>query len=98
DELVTGVQTCALPISSIEVRWAAFVGNDRIASASRAGQLRVYEADGLKPLATIDASMGRPAISPDGTKVAFLAGNSVALLDTVKIGRASCRARKDALQ
>ncbi len=71
--------------TSIEVRWAAFVGNDRIASASRAGQLRVYETDGLKPLATIDASMGRPAISPDGTKVAFLAGNSVALLDTVAL-------------
>ena len=71
--------------TSTEVRWAAFVGNDRIVSASRAGQLRVYEADGLKPLATIDASMGRPAISPDGTKVAFLAGNAVALLDTVTL-------------
>jgi hypothetical protein len=70
-----------------EVRWAAFVGNDRIVSSSRAGQLKVFEADGLKPLATIDASPGRPAVSPDGTKVAFLVGSSVALLDvpTLKV-------------
>lgn len=65
---------------SIEVRWAAFVG-ERVVSVSRAGQLRVFDPEGLKPLATIDASPARPAVTPDGTKVAFLVGSSVALLD-----------------
>ena len=66
--------------SGTEVRWAAFVG-DRVVSMSRAGQLRVFDTEGLKPLATIDATPCRPAITPDGTKVAFLIGTSVALLD-----------------
>jgi hypothetical protein len=67
--------------SSVEVSWAGFVGNDRVVSSSRAGQLRVFDTDGLKPLASIDASPGRPAVTPDGTRVAFLVGSSVALLD-----------------
>ncbi len=66
---------------AVEVRWAAFVGNDRIVSTSRGGQLRVFNTDGQKAVATLDASPCRPAITPDGTKVAFLAGEDVALLD-----------------
>lgn len=68
--------------SGTDIRWAAFAGIDRVVSASRAGQLRVFDTDGLKPLATIDASPSRPGLSPDGSKVAFLLGTSVALLDT----------------
>jgi len=71
--------------NATDVRWVAFAGSDRIASMSRAGQLRVFETDGLKPLATIDATPVRPAVSPDGTKVAFLVGSSVALLDTTTL-------------
>src|SRR5262249_23811313 len=33
--------------NSAEVRWAAFVGADRLVSASRGGQLRVFDVDGL---------------------------------------------------
>ena len=51
----------------------------------RAGQLRLFDTNGLKPLATIDASTSRPALSPDGTKVAFLTGNAVSLFDTVAL-------------
>ena len=59
----------------------AFVGNDRVVSMSWAGQIRVWNPDGPKQLATMDATPCRPAVTPDGTRVAFLAGESVALLD-----------------
>lgn len=66
---------------SVEVRWAAFVGNDRVVSVSRGGQLRVFDTDGTRAIATLDATPCRPAVTPDGTRVAFLAGENVALLD-----------------
>ena len=75
-----GLRTDPPAPGSIEIRWAEFLG-ERVVSMSRAGQLRVFNTEGLKPLATIDASPCRPAVSPDGTKVAFLIGPSVALLD-----------------
>ena len=75
-----GLRTDPSAPSSTEIRWAEFLG-ERVVSISRAGQLRVFNTEGLKPLATIDASPCRPAVSPDGTKVAFLIGPSVALLD-----------------
>jgi hypothetical protein len=68
---------------AVDVRWAAFVGNDRVVSMSRGGQLRVFDPDGNKLLATLDATPCRPAVTPDGTRVAFLAGEEVALLDPV---------------
>ena len=71
---------------AVAVRWAAFVGNDRVVSVSWAGQVRVWNPDGPKLLATIDSTPCRPAVTPDGTRVAFLAGESVALLDP-----AACR-------
>lgn len=68
---------------SVEVRWAAFVGNDRVVSMSRDGQLKVFDTDGPRLVAGLDATPCRPAVTPDGTRVAFLAGESVALLDPV---------------
>lgn len=64
-----------------DVRWAAFAGPDRIASASRGGQLRVFEADSLHRLGTIDALPAAPALTPDGSKVVFLTKAGAALLD-----------------
>jgi hypothetical protein len=75
-----GLRTDATVSGSTEIRWAEFLG-ERVVSMSRGGQLRVFNTEGLKPLATIDASPCRPTVSPDGTKVAFLIGPSVALLD-----------------
>ena len=65
---------------STEVRWAGFVG-ERVVSVSRGGQLRLFDAEGLKPLAGIDAMPCRPAVTPDGTRIAFLVGPLVAFLD-----------------
>jgi WD40 repeat protein len=64
-----------------EIKWAGFVGNDRIVSVSRLGQLRVFDTDGAKPLTSVEGSPGRPALSPDGSKVAILTGNAVTLVD-----------------
>jgi hypothetical protein len=69
------------PATAQEIRWAGFVGNDRIASSSRTGQMRIFDADGAKPLTSIEGSPGRPAITPDGTKIALLVGSAIALLD-----------------
>jgi hypothetical protein len=66
-----------------EIRWAAFVGPDRLVAASRSGQIRVFETKGGKPLTVVEGSACRPTLTPDGTKVAFLTGDSVALLDPI---------------
>jgi hypothetical protein len=70
---------------STEIRWAAFVGNDRVVSSSRGGQLRVFEADGGKPIASVEGVFGRPTLTPDGSKVAALIGNTVALIDPLNL-------------
>lgn len=75
-----GLRTDATTSTSTDIRWAAFFG-ERVVSISRGGQLRVFNNEGLKPVATIDATPCRPAVSPDGRKVAFLVGPSVVLLD-----------------
>ena len=77
-----GVRTDSSVIASNDIHWAGFVG-ERIVSISRTGQVRVFDTEGLKPVATIEASPCRPAVTPDGTKVAFLVGPLVALLDPV---------------
>jgi hypothetical protein len=64
-----------------QVRWAAFAGNDRVVSASVGGQLRVWNAGNLERTGTIEASPAAPCLSPDGTRVAFLTPQGVALLD-----------------
>jgi hypothetical protein len=77
---IEGALVAAGP-GDLDVVWAAWVGPDRIVSASRAGQLRTFAADTLKQVGTIDATPGRPAVTPDGTRVLFLVRNGVALLD-----------------
>jgi hypothetical protein len=75
-----GVRADASATASNDIRWAGFVG-ERVVSIARSGQIRVFDTEGLKPLATIEATPCRPAVTPDGTKVAFLLGPLVALLD-----------------
>ena len=81
-DLLTRHPTIATSVAtSQDIAWAAWVGAGRIVSSSVPGQLRVFEADTFKQVGTIDAVPGRPALTPDGKKVAFLVGNGVALLD-----------------
>ncbi len=68
-------------VTALEIRWAAFVANDRIASFSRIGQLRIFDSDTGKPLFFLNGSPGRPTVTPDGAKIAVFAGNSIAMVD-----------------
>jgi hypothetical protein len=69
--------------ASQEIRWAGFVGNDRIVSFSRYGQLRVFDTDGANPLFSLEGSECRPALTPNGSKIAVLTGNAVTLVDPI---------------
>jgi WD40 repeat protein len=69
--------------AAFEIRWAGFVGNDRIVSVSRLGQLRIFDTDGAKALFSLEGSPGRPAITPDGSKIAVFTGNAVTLVDPI---------------
>jgi hypothetical protein len=69
--------------AATEIRWAAFAGSDRIVSSSRMGQLRIFETENAKPVAYLEGTAGRPAVTPDGSKVALFTGNAVTLLDPV---------------
>jgi hypothetical protein len=64
-----------------DIRWAAFAGTGRVVSASRAGQLRVFDADTLQKVGSIDAVAATPAVTPDGARVVFLTRAGAALLD-----------------
>lgn len=69
------------PDPSRDVRWAAFAGPDRIASAARNGQVRVFETDTLHKVGSIDALPAVPTLTPDGSKVVFLTRAGAVLLD-----------------
>lgn len=75
-----GQRSDSLVAAGTEIRWAGFVG-DRAVSMSRSGQIRVFDIEGLKPTASFDGSPCRPDVTPDGTRIAFLVGPLVALLD-----------------
>jgi hypothetical protein len=64
-----------------QVRWAAFSGKDRIVTTSVGGQLRVWNAANRERTGTLEGTLGTPGLSPDGTRVAFLTAEGVALLD-----------------
>ena len=64
-----------------DIRWARFAGPDRVVSVSKPGQLRLWDANEVKPLGYVEARPATPAVSPDGSRVAFLVTGGVALLD-----------------
>src|SRR5207244_9488308 len=82
DDLVTGVQTCALPISTTRARTARSSARPGAkwlpATTARAGSLSAVS--GVDTTRT-DPESGRPLAS------------STTLTRTVQIGRASCRER-----
>ena len=75
-----GQRSDSLVAAGTEIRWAGFIG-DRVVSMSPSGQIRVFDTEGLKPIAVIDGSPCRPDVTPDGTRIAFLVGPLVAILD-----------------
>ena len=64
-----------------EITWASFVGPQRIVTLNNAGKLHVWKFPDLNRLAVFPGVKGTPCLTPDGSKVAFLTDDMVALLD-----------------
>ncbi|HJZ57647.1 MAG TPA: hypothetical protein VKE74_21955 [Gemmataceae bacterium] len=69
------------PDPLLDVKWAGFVGNDRLASAANGGQLRVFDTANAKRIASIEAAPCKPTVTPDGTGLLFLTNTGLTLLD-----------------
>jgi len=75
-----------------DVRWGAFLDAERFATVSEGGNLVVWQAKPLKPLATFPIQGGcSPAISPDRKLLAFATGKDVGLLDLASLEVAALR-------
>lgn len=65
-----------------DVGWGAFLGDDRLVTVSKKGQLVVWELEEMKPVYTMEIQGGcNPAISPDQKWLAFSTGKEVGILD-----------------
>ncbi|HYH63366.1 MAG TPA: hypothetical protein VD866_01570 [Urbifossiella sp.] len=66
----------------LQVAWAGFVGNDRLASAAPNGQVRVFNAATLTKVGTLEGPAGlTPTVTPDRKKLLAHAGGKVVLID-----------------
>src|SRR5262249_61628614 len=63
------------------VRWAGFVGRDHIVSVCEDGELHIWERQSLRRVGSFMGVLGLPAVTPDGTLLAFVTGEDIALLD-----------------
>ena len=70
-----------LYVEEWEIMWAAYVGRERIVTLNKAGQMHVWDQKDRSRLAMIDDVVGTPTVTPDGSKVVFLTGDVVAMLD-----------------
>lgn len=65
-----------------DVRWASYLGSDRLATISESGNLVIWQVQPLKPLATMAIQSGcTPALSPDGKLMAFATSGEIGLFD-----------------
>ena len=70
--------------SNCDVAWAGFAGSGRVITASRGGQLRIWDAsrwDRIERLANCEALPVHPTITPDKTHILFLTTSGLALLE-----------------
>src|SRR3546814_19999510 len=100
--LVTGVQTCALPICKMDHRGIPAVGADQCAGTpARAEVEGLQKATGSEVLALLQAAGGGKvplarhegdgAVAQHGLRIVDLCGSTFP--DEAESGRASCRAR-----
>ena len=69
-----------------DVRWATFLGSERLATISESGNLVIWQVKPLKPLATLAVQSGcTPALSPDGKLLAFAASKDIGVLDVANL-------------
>ncbi len=68
--------------AGLNVRWAGFVGTNRVASASEDGQVRVFNADTLLKVGTLEGTPGlAPTVTPDRKRLLAHTADSVVLID-----------------
>ena len=69
-----------------DVRWAAFLGPERLATISEPGNLVIWQVKPLKPLASLGVQSGcTPAVSPDGKLLAFATSSDIGVLDVASL-------------
>jgi len=65
-----------------DVKWARYVGKDRLVTVSSGGKLAVWDAATAEPVACLPIARNcRPALSPDRRHLAFVADDQVGVLD-----------------
>ena len=68
-----------------DVKWAAFLDDQRVATASGDGKLAVWNVRSAQPLYHLKMQGAcRPALSPDRKYLAYTTGKSIGILDTDK--------------
>lgn len=68
------------------VRWAAYLGPERLATLSESGNLVIWQIQPLKPIATLTLQSGcTPALSPDGKLLAFATSKEIGVLDVASL-------------
>lgn len=69
-----------------DVKWAAFLDDQRLATLSGSGRLAVWKLDRLRPVYSLQIDNGcLPALSPDRKYLAFVVNRQIGVLD-VKAG------------
>jgi hypothetical protein len=69
-----------------DVRWATFLGPERLATISESGNLVIWQVKPLKPLAALSVQSGcTPALSPDGELLAIATSKEIGILDVAKL-------------
>jgi hypothetical protein len=68
-----------------DVVWAAFLGPDQLATASRGGKLAIWSFPNIAPLCTFTmADGGMPALSADRRLIGYCTGKEVGVFDVTK--------------
>ena len=65
-----------------EIKWASFIGDDRVATVSGGGKLAVFDAKTAQPIYWLQIAGGcLPGLSPDNKYIAFSTGKEIGVLD-----------------
>ena len=69
-----------LYVKEWEIMWAEFVG-DCVVTLNNSGTLHLWNRHDLKRIAMVSDVVGMPSLTPDRSKVVFVKGDAIAMLD-----------------